>query len=274
MVSVRELFEYVTEGKRMGDEEIEKERASATDKNHGLGRRPSFDIRDRDYPMRALIPRMDKAAMVRKLDAATRTAIERGYRYWNCTEPYLNQLAAPHCVGAAWAHFLAAGPVTQTQRMTMREARSIYEIAQRLDEWPGADYDGTSVRGGAKALDSEHLGFITEYRWAFTIDDITDALLTLGPIVFGSWWLEGMDLGNDLSARSALMIDHGRILGGHAYLLTGVNLKTGLIRVKNSWGKRWANGGNAVVSIESVERLLRMEGEACIATEIRYGDKR
>jgi hypothetical protein len=55
------------------------------------------------------------------------------------------------CVGFAWSHELAAYPV----RVEVDDefARSkIYAEAQKIDEWPGEAYHGTSVLAGAKVV--------------------------------------------------------------------------------------------------------------------------
>ena len=60
----------------------------------------------------------------------------------------------------------------------------------------------------------------------------------------------------------------GSDMGGHAYLLDGVNTKTGLLRIKNSWGRDWGKKGFAYISIDDMDMLLQDYGEACLAEEI------
>lgn len=142
-------------------------------------------------------------------------------------------------------------------------ARWTYQRAQTMDEWPGEDYDGTSVRAGAKVL--QDTGFISEYRWAWDGMEAIRAVLDIGPVVVGTNWYEGMFEPND----RGLVVPSGSIAGGHAYLIDGANLNRGLVRLKNSWSKSWGRGGRAVMTITDFSRLISEDGEACLATELR-----
>lgn len=59
-------------------------------------------------------------------------------RTWVCA-PHLDQGQEGACVGFGWAHELAAQPVVIPVDDTL--ARSLYHIAQTLDEWPGECVD-------------------------------------------------------------------------------------------------------------------------------------
>ena len=212
----------------------------------GLGRLPAEDERDRLFPVTTLLPE----------EAPART-----YRYWYANAYWGNQGNKPHCVEYSWHHYMADGPVTRTGPYPLWQLGSVYYAAQRVDEWPGENYDGTSVRAGAKVLQS--LGRIREYRWAFNLADIVNTVLLMGPVVLGTNWYESMFYPD----ASGLIKVGGDIAGGHAYTLNGVNTKTKLFRIKNSWGRGWANEGHAWIRFADVERLLHEQGEAAIAIE-------
>jgi C1A family cysteine protease len=138
----------------------------------------------------------------------------------------------------------------------------VYREAQKVDEWPGEDYSGTSVRAGAKVLQA--LGFIASYHWAYDVETVVQAVLERGPVVVGTSWYRDMFLPD----ASGLVTPSGPLVGGHAYVLNGTNRKTGLFRAKNSWGRSWGKGGAFWLSYETLERLLHESGEACIALEV------
>jgi hypothetical protein len=215
---------------------------------YGLGRRYTPDRRDALYPMQALLPAMP-----------TRTS-----RFWYSGGWWGNQGNRPECVAYSGVHMLNDGPVLQSP-VPCVDPRVLYREAQELDEWPGNDYAGTSVRGGAKALVAR--GFIASYHWALRIEDVVLAVLEYGPVWVGTNWYRSMYAPN---SRGYVTVE-GALEGGHAYLINGVDLPTRAFRCKNSWGTRWASGGHFWISIyggKGFERLLAEDGEAAIVQEI------
>lgn len=185
------------------------------------------------------------------------------YRYWNANGWWGNQGATPQCVAYSWLHWLEDGPVTQPGRGPIVLPSELYKAAQKVDEWPGEDYDGTSVRAGAKVLQSR--GFIGAYHWATSVLEIVNTVLSLGPMVVGTNWYTTMFDPDDAGVIEV----GGSVAGGHAWLIDGVNTNRELFRMKNSWGRAWGNRGMALISFEDMDRLLREDGEACVATEIK-----
>lgn len=187
------------------------------------------------------------------------------YKYWWPQGWWGDQGQTPHCVAYSWTHWLNEGPTTQRSSFHGKAAIDttyLYNEAQLVDEWPGEDYAGTSVRAGAKILKRD--GFISSYNWAFDIDTIVNTLLTAGPMVVGTTWHYDMFFPNEKGIISAT----GQVMGGHAYLLDGVNTKTKLLRIKNSWGRDWGKRGFAYISFDDMAKLIADYGEACLATEI------
>lgn len=214
----------------------------------GLGRRVAPDARDRDYPLAALLPRR---------------AVARTSRYWYAGGWWGDQGDHPHCVGYAWTHYVEDGPVTHAGAAPVVDPVAVYDRARELDEWPGTDYDGTSVRAGVKAL--VEMGYVAEYRWAWDAPTVVRALLEEGPVVVGTNWYEGM-MAVD---RAGLLHPTGAAVGGHAYLLDGVNTNTRRVRIKNSWGRGWGRSGFAWLTLDDLALLLAEDGEAAVALETR-----
>lgn len=199
-----------------------------------------FDERSRAYPIRALLA----------ADAAPRSYT------WRC-EAWLDQGSEGACTGFSVSHEAAARPAV-VRGITDATARAVYERARQLDEWPGEAYEGSSVLGAMKA--GKERGWYGEYRWAFGEADLRLAVGYKGPAVLGVNWYAGM---MDADAAGRINVS-GRVLGGHAILCNGFNVKTGLYRLHNSWGRGWGVNGECFVTVADMQRLLREEGEACI----------
>lgn len=211
--------------------------------DYGLGRIENFDEQNRNYPIRSLLPA---------------TVTPRSYT-WSCGA-VLNQGSEGTCVGHAWAHELLARPVKWPVNSFF--ARLAYELSCRIDPWPQNDAPdwqfGTDVLSCVKQL--TNLGFYSEYRWAFSLDDLVLALGYKGPAVLGVNWYEGMFYPD---AKGLIKIT-GQVAGGHAILANGVSIPQRLVRLHNSWGPGWGINGEAFIGFDDLARLLSENGDACI----------
>lgn len=200
----------------------------------------------------------------------------RSYQ-WRC-ETYNDQGREGACVGFAWSHEIAAKPVAIATDDEW--AKKIYHRAKQIDPWDGEDYSGTSVLAGIQAVQEIENRFgnslVKEYRWAFGIEDTLRVLSHKGPVVLGIAWYESMyrpDSNNFISPT-------GEIAGGHAILANGLNIvlndasktadysnidkEKSFVRLHNSWGRGYGDGGDAFITVEDLNTLLEDDGEVCI----------
>lgn len=208
----------------------------------GLGRIVVPDDRDRAFPMKAAL----------ELAVPPRPARKTWRIWWKG-----DQGDTPMCVGYSWHGFLRSLPLLQRDP----SALWIYKRAQQIDEWPGEEYEGSSVRAGVKALQEK--GLIKNYVWAYNVDTIVEWLARNGPVVLGTTWYEDMFTPD----RNGVVVPGGRIAGGHAYEAIGYDDPTEMIICQNSWGDPWGLNGRFKISYDDLNELLKDQGEACAATE-------
>jgi hypothetical protein len=222
-----------------------------------LGQTSKPDVRDHKFGIRrpAKIP-----------GVTTRMHFARGV--WD-------QGFSSRCVEYSSLKYLEAGPVRNIKNVPFKPGGGgefdFYHQCQLVDEWPGTNYDGTSVRAAMKVL-QEH-GFIGEYRWAWDVGTIVNFLLSTGPMVFGTLWTDSMF---DVTTKGFIDVQaKPEGIGGHAYLGVGANttLKCpdgtkGAIRILNSWGAGWGQDGRAWLPLSQLDILMKEDGEAACAMEI------
>lgn len=220
----------------------------------GLGFRHAVDDRDREYRVKPLVE-------LAKAEEEVRT-----YRYWFDRSLFLDQGATPMCVGYSIMHFVEDGPITQYPKKLgsppLVGPAWVYNEAQKVDEWPGTDYDGTSVRAGMKVL--QRNGVIESYRWAFDLQTTIDTILYVSPVVIGVPWYYDMFFPNEEGVITAT----GSFAGGHAVVLNGVNVEKEMFRLKNSWGVDWGKKGRAYISFIEFEKLLNTWSEIAMPVEV------
>lgn len=222
---------------------------------------PHFDERSRSFPISAII-----AERPRKRNKLWRVG------------PVLDQGREGACVGFGWTAEAFSTPVAvdlsrvkaDVPRDPEAFAHYVYQAAKKIDPWEGEDYEGTSVLAGAKVLRSA--GLLKEYRWAFNMDNVIDAVLAKGPVVLGIYWHEGM-----YDAPNGVLEVTGPVVGGHCITAVGYTLTSeklggedGII-LQNSWGPDWGINGLAEIRVSELNALLRNNGEACVPSKRSYG---
>jgi hypothetical protein len=212
-----------------------------------LDRLVDFDPRSRNYPIRTLLG-----------DAAPRS-------YTWPLDVVLDQGREGACVGFSVAHELRAIPL-KVPGIDDDFAQRLYKRAQQLDPWPGEAYSGTSLLAGMKAAQEQ--GHFAEYRWAFNADDLAAAVSRTGPAVLGIAWHYDMYR----PVRTDLSVPHspfqvrptGSVVGGHAILCRGYNVRADAFLLHNSWGASWGDQGRAWITRADLGALLANQGEAVV----------
>lgn len=212
----------------------------------GLGRLPSADEKDRLHLMSAVLPRR----------------VELKTRYWT-PGIVLDQGSTSQCVAYSWTQFLQTSPTrTRLSLLGTDFMFRLYTEAKKNDEWPGEEYEGTSVRAGARILTEWNR--LVEYVWAFDAETLKRFVLTRGPAVLGTDWYEEMFYPE---RHRDTLVAEGDIAGGHAWLVLGYSESRKAFRMINSWGKTWGQNGRAWVPFATMEQLVAQQGEACSAIE-------
>lgn len=207
--------------------------------------KPRFDEKSRGFAMA-------------RADCFT-TGIEPGKRFWT-RKRWFDQGSEGACTGFSTAHAITTTPRSNLD-IGPRIARNIYYAAQRLDQWEGEDYEGSSVLGAMKA--SKRRDFITSYRWCFTLDEIIHAVSYHGPVVMGVNWYSGMFRPDP----DGVLRVSGNLSGGHAIQVGGVDPEKRVFRLDNSWGREWGVNGSCLLTFSDMYRLLTEQGEFALPSK-------
>ena len=211
-----------------------------------LGRNVDHDPRSREYVARMV-------AQAVKL----RTVAHRRYG------GPLDQGNLGSCTGNAVAGAINTKPLHKTggRLLTERDAVDLYELATRLDTFPGTyPPDDTGSSGLAAAKAARQSGYIAFYRHAFGIDQALRAL-QLAPIITGVNWYETFDRPTD----QAFIRIGGQVRGGHEFEVLGyVAARDPYVICVNSWGPGWGLNGRFKLYVRDWARLLDEDGDVTI----------
>jgi hypothetical protein len=207
--------------------------------------KPVFDEQSLSYPIRSLVPK----------DIEIKTTM------WQ-EGTVLDQGSEGACVGFGWTAELLAAPLSPEKQPPENRgnemAYSFYKRAQKVDEWPGEEYSGTSVLAGAKVMLEDQ--YFQEYRWCFSIEDLRDAIISSGPVVIGIPWYSEMYT----TKIDGFVKMGGELVGGHCLTVTGYNAEKNIFRWRNSWGRSYGINGSAFISYDNLRQLVSERAEMCI----------
>jgi hypothetical protein len=201
-----------------------------------------------------------------------RVSVVRKPTFWPLPDgPYpLSQRREGNCTGMGISHELAVGPV-MVPGIDDAYARERYRRNREEDQRMGNTFtEGATILATMKAAKKD--GLITGYRWAFGVDDVVDTLCSVGPVILGIRWHQGMYRTNPLG----LVRVTGPVVGGHCLACVGYDehpVWGPCVLWLNSWGREYgiaeprlnATGGVGWVPLDTLSGLLkgtRVDGSA------------
>lgn len=160
------------------------------------------------------------------------------------------------------------------------DARWLYHEAQGVDEWPGENYSGTSVRAAMDVLRTVGHRFLHRHRhehmselrhgierneWATTADQVRSCIVIGVPVVLGIDWFSNFDQPSVLGGEHWIgQGDLGRVRGGHAICCYGASDRRQAVKLVNSWGRSYEL---VWLPYDVLQRLLDSGGEATVITD-------
>ena len=232
----------------------------------GLGMRPAPDTKHLDlYPIRQMMP-----TTVEHVE----DTLPLPYRY----RVGYNQGREGACVGFASSWMMSI------LNRRYYNAHWLYKEAQKIDEWVGEAYSGTSVRAGMDVLrtvghrqvlknrpdlppDRKH--GILENRWAKSVDEVRTCIAKGTPVVLGVDWMSNFD--RPVQKGREFWIGEGNlgnVRGGHAIVLYGASDRRQAVKLCNSWGKVYPLVYMPYTTLQRLLDGIQWPGEATVVTDM------
>jgi len=218
------------------------------------------------------LPRDDHDFRVRKLLVPT----TKSRQFWSMGGPTLRLDQGPTgtCEGNAWTNVLIAGPTTHPDYAAFDTSESAEEWARELYVEATGDetlQDGATTRSILRTLLGR--GQIGAYHRCASVDEVTGAILQIGPVGFALPWYSSLDNVVEQYGNAYIFLDESSgIRGYHEVALTGVDLAPSegppYARLENSWGPDWGHNGTVRVPIPDLHSLYL--GDAFTVTEATF----
>lgn len=177
--------------------------------------------------------------------------------------------------GFAIAYAIQAAVKAKTNQNVNISARGIYVLAKKYDEWPGEEYEGTSVTGGLKAV--REVGAYLEEDWPYSektipkpkpkpafkvsgyselkgIEQILNALRENKVVIATIQVTNDFDK-TDKDGRVTIKLPL-RTMGGKAICLVGYNADTAEFKFANDWGTSWGFNGFGFIKDTDLTKII------------------
>ena len=163
----------------------------------------------------------------------------------NTLPPIYNQGSDGICVGASGAAVLFSALGKEINPV------HLYNEAQKLDIWPGEDYDGTSIRAGIRALHQRHSNLSAQQI------DANDLAAMESAIIKGCMWFS-IKVGSGFKQNFKTHFDDPQDFEGgnthHALVIVGATATHWIVR--NSWGTAWGEKGYCFIRKDVLPIIL------------------
>jgi len=229
----------------------------------GTGLQIHHDIRNEKFLLRDVLPlRAAKAVPLAEplpaigpVEFKPRTRRHRQYTYFD-------QGSTPKCTGYGSATLMAAANPYNKPPFSADEW---YDRNVAFDRAHGRHYDGGATVVAALEV-GRQAGLYSEYRWAYTIRTMQEAILH-APMVAGVLWYDAM-YKRDTEGICGVPADHEKCESGHFIVIRGYDHKRDLWRCPNTWGD-----GDYLINGDLMFRLAREGGEFAQTTELKVKRK-
>lgn len=183
----------------------------------------------------------------------------------DCLEQPWDQGNIGACTANAALGCLITVPfATPGRAFTEADAVALYGEETQLDEaqipgvYPPVD---TGSTGPWSMLALQKRGLIRGYQHITDYVTALNVLLT-SPISIGVTWYKSMFTPD---ANGLIKVDQSSgIAGGHQVCVVGVDATNKLIKIRNSWGTSWAQGGYCFMSWDDFAFLMNNGGDAVV----------
>ncbi len=188
-----------------------------------------------------------------------------------------NQGSEGTTIGFSVAYALQAAIKSKFNRKVTISARGLFVTARKFDEWPGEDYEGSSVVGGLKG--AQQVGAWLESQWPYAgpapaasvkpaykvskfrkLDSKPEALVSA--MQAGQLPVVQLSVTEDFDRVGA----DGRVVirtplrptGGHSMAVVGFDQAKAEFRLANMWGPEWGDKGTLVIRDSDLKRILEV----------------
>lgn len=187
---------------------------------------------------------------------------------WDQKAPVLNQLNSNACTGFAFSQMLNTDlyesvrikATGSSNYVDDQFAYSLYSKATQIDEFVGEfPAEDTGSSGLATCKVAHRAEWITEYQTAKGWEEFKKAIQT-GPVFTGTFWTSTMNMPDENGFIQPL----GEQLGGHQYLVIGLNVEDEYVTILNSYSDSYGINGRCRMKFNYFSELLHNLGDAMI----------